>query len=65
MGGQENPEWKEALTLEAWVEKMLREGYPEIVRMLLKSIPEEQKPKYREIWKRVMAEKEKGENPDG
>lgn len=59
MGRAQEPSWKDGLTLEAWAEKMLREGYPEIVKMLMKVLPEELKPKYREIWRRVMSEKKK------
>jgi threonine synthase len=49
-------EW-DGISLEEWVEKMLRDGFPEIVTRVLKTLPEEKKEKYRQIWKRVMEEK--------
>jgi hypothetical protein len=51
-------EW-DGITSEQWVEKMLREGYTEIVLMFVKTLPDWQKEKYRKIWRRVMEEKKK------
>lgn len=56
---EKDPEWSECNSLEEWVEKMLREGYPEIVTAMMKTLPEASRAKYREIWKRVK-ESEKG-----
>jgi hypothetical protein len=43
--------------LEQWVEKMLRDGTPEPVAALIKTLPEAKREKYRAIWKRVAAER--------
>lgn len=45
--------------MEEWVERMLREGYTEIVKYVINSLPESSKEKYREIFKRVRDEKNK------
>lgn len=56
---KEDPAWKDAQTLEVWTEQMLREGRTEIVKTMIQFMREEVKPKYREIWNRVMKEKQK------
>lgn len=51
--------WKEASTMEEWVEKMLRQGNTAIVKYLMKGMPESSKEKYRAIWARVKSEQDK------
>lgn len=43
--------------MEEWAEKMIREGYIEIVKHMMKALPESSKEKYREIFKRIKEEK--------
>lgn len=52
--------WSDCSTLEEWAEKMIREGETEVVAALIRVLPEEKKEKYREIWKRISAEKRSG-----
>lgn len=52
-----NPDWKDCQSLEEWAEKMIRGGYIAIVKNMVNSLPDSKKEKYREIYKRVMAEK--------
>ena len=47
----------DGITLEAWVERSLREGNISTVAALINSLPVSQKEKYREIYKRVLKEK--------
>lgn len=51
--------WGDALTLEAWVEKMIREGKGNEVLPLLRVLPEEKKEYYRKVWSEHMKEKDK------
>lgn len=55
----DGPTWEEAITMEQWVEKMLRERKAESVIAMVNSLPEERREKYREIWKRVARETKK------
>lgn len=47
------------MTLEAWVEKMIREGKGNEVLPLLRVLPEEKKEYYRKVWSEHMKEKDK------
>jgi ribosomal 50S subunit-associated protein YjgA (DUF615 family) len=53
---EKEPEWSECSSMEEWAEKMIRAGYIEIVRDAVNLLPESDKEKYREIYRRVMAE---------
>lgn len=54
---RESVSWENAATLEQWVEKSLRAGDTESVAALIQCLPEDKREKYREIWRRVAAEK--------
>ena len=66
---KEDVSWNEAVTLEVWVERMLRSGYTAIVKNMMNALPENKKEKYRNLYKRVMSEKRDGKqelcSPDG
>lgn len=44
-------DWNETLTLEDWIRKCAREGYPEIARALMQTMSEQKRAHYRAIWK--------------
>ena len=49
--------WSEAITLEEWMRNMILSGHPEIVKLLMKTLPESKKEKYRQIWKEMSEKK--------
>ncbi len=58
MSNEEKKEdWSEP-SLEQWIEKMLKDGYTEIVKYAVNLLPENKKEKYRELYRRVKAERE-------
>lgn len=59
-GDNEKEKWSEP-SFEEWVEKMLREGYTEIVKYAVNLLPENKKEKYRSLYKRIQAEKKASE----
>ena len=56
-------EW-DGISLEEWVEKMLREGYTAIVSMVIKTLPESSKERYRELYRKIQEEKKNEEKSD-
>jgi ribosomal 50S subunit-associated protein YjgA (DUF615 family) len=57
---EEKVSWKNASSLEEWVEKMIRAGDIEAVTKMMEFIPKDQREKYREIWRRVNQERKRG-----
>lgn len=55
----EEPTWEECHSLEEWVTQMLKQGYVAIVKNMMNVMPDASKEKYRAIWARVNAEKQK------
>jgi hypothetical protein len=53
----------DGISMEEWVESMLRQGYTAIVSMMIKTLPESKKERYREIYRKIKEEKEKNGNP--
>lgn len=51
MQKEPEPTWSDALTLDGWVELMIREGHEVIVTDMMKLLPEASKVRYREVWK--------------
>jgi hypothetical protein len=49
--------WTEP-SMEEYIERMFREGNEAITAYLIKNLPEERKPYYREMLKRIREEKE-------
>lgn len=49
--------WSEAQTLEEWVECKIREGNFEIVKYMMKGLPEERQNYYRDLYRKVKEEK--------
>lgn len=43
--------------MEEWIEKMIREGDKNVLRMLASCMSEEMKTKYKELFKRIKEEK--------
>lgn len=51
------PEWTECPTLMEWAERMFREGYPQIVAMMARTLPLEQRKRFKDLYERIKAEK--------
>lgn len=60
MGSAKDIPWSSSSTLLEWCEKELREGRDEYVVKLIRSLPENRRGPYRELYTRIKSEQKKG-----